>query len=89
MEIIKHEKRARDYAADLLDGRVALSDVPEHLRAMALSMLGLPIHNLARAVLDGATREQRRMALDNIPADIRPLVETEARRIFDSAKNKC
>ena len=88
MEIIKHEKRARDYAADLLDGRVALSGVPEHLRAMALSMLGLPIHNLAQAVLGGATREQRRAALDGIPTDIRPLVEDEARRIFDSAKNK-
>lgn len=88
MEIIKHEKRARDYAADLLDGRAALSDVPEHLRATALSMPELPIHNLAQAVLGGATREQRRAALDGIPADIKPLVETEARRIFDSTKSK-
>ena len=88
MEIVKKELRARDYAADLLDGRAALSDVPEHLRNMALSMLGLPIHNLAQAVLGGATREQRRMALDSIPIDIRPLVETEARRIFDSTKSK-
>lgn len=88
MEIVKKELRARDYAAGLLDGRVALSGVPEHLRAMTLSMLGLPIHSLARAVLDGATRERRRAALDGIPTDIRPLVEDEARRIFDSAKNK-
>lgn len=88
MEILKKELRARDYAADLLDGRVALSGVPEHLRAMVLSMLELPIHSLARAVLDGATREQRRMALDGVPDDIRLSVETEARRIFDSAKNK-
>ena len=82
MEIVKKELRARDYAADLLDGRAALSGVPEHLRAMVLSMLELPIHNLAQAVLDGATREQRRAALDGIPADIKPLVETEVRRIF-------
>lgn len=88
MEIVKKELRARDYAADLLDGRVALSGVPEHLREMALSMIGLSIHNLAREVLDSATREQRRRALDGIPAGIRLLVEDEARRIFDSAKSK-
>jgi len=75
-----------------MDGRMTLADVPEHVIDAVKSSMQFPIYRHACEVLSLPSKQMRRDHLDRIPAQIREMVETEARRVYalrmESAKLK-
>lgn len=75
-------KPIRGWLREVMMGVCNLADVPEGIREMVASMMQLPVYRLACSVLDAGTIHSRRAALERIPAEVRPLVEEEARKLF-------
>ena len=70
--------RPSEQLADLLRGKMAWDDAPEAIRSWA----SLEIYRGACTVLDQPSKEERRNMLARLPAEIRPHVEAEAKRIW-------
>jgi len=66
--------------ADLLSGRVAWEDADAAIR----SWVQLDIYNAANTILKMDGKKKRREALARIPPEIRPIVEAEVLRIWQS-----
>lgn len=72
-----------EYAGRVLAGDYTIDQVPEQIRPSVAHITLLPIHRLAVEVLDAPTKEQRQFKLSRVPALLRPLVRTEAERVFN------
>ena len=67
----------------IMAGRLTVEQLPEIDQGGIKHLLLLPIYNRAVKVLEYQSRDQRRAALDRLPASIRGAVEVEARRVFE------
>ena len=72
-----------DFADRILRGELTIDQVPEQIRPSVAHITLLPVHRLAVEVLDAPTKEQRQFKLSRVPALLRPLVRTEAERVFN------
>lgn len=64
---------------DLLEGRVEPKDADPRI----LNWAEFHIHKGAQEILSLPTREERRMALEKVPATVRPYVEREVKRLWE------
>ena len=65
--------------AELLNGHIAWDKAAPAIRSWA----AFAIHDAACQVLAITGQEKRRIALDKLPAHIRPMVEAEALRVWN------
>lgn len=75
-------KKPSEWLDDLLRGKIVMADAPEAIRSWAR----LPIHQAAQEILSAPDIGARRNMLGKIPAPIRPYVEAEIKRLWQSRK---
>lgn len=80
----QHEKRPSVRIKRVLSGEVRMEDEEPGIQ----SACSYHIFHGAKAVLSKPTKDERRKALEKIPALIRPHVEKEATRIYKSSRGK-
>lgn len=71
-------KHPSEWLGEILAGRIDLADTPEAIRSWAL----LPIYQHALDIVRMDAKEQRRKALDKLPALFRVYVEDEVKRLW-------
>lgn len=81
-------KRPRTWAAEILEGKSELDQVPADLRGFVLEYLRPRIESEAKRVLCGKTLEERQFTLACCPAGLRAEIEATALRLIEEHRNR-
>lgn len=75
-------KTPSEQLADLMEGRVTWDDAAPSIQSWAR----FPIYSAARGILK-RPKEERRAAIDRAPETIRPILESEIKRLWKMQKS--
>ena len=81
-------KRPRAWAAEIMEAKATLDQVPAELRDFVLTYLRPRIELEAKRVLCGKTLEERQFMLSCLPASLRPEIEKTAKRLIDEHRKR-
>jgi hypothetical protein len=72
----------RSYCTQLIDGSIALAEIPDELHTQVMALAERWIWNSAHRIAGLPTREHRHTELERVPADLRDLVKAGAVKMF-------